>query len=571
MCLFTCTTSRGTLTMHGQMVILSPPTITRSPRPSARRSLLLVIHVEHERSDVTVQHLVCWLWWWTFQALVYIPLLISVVCQMCMKRSRKGIQCRYSDDISALHQTSSPATLASDDPGGPYQLSGTPPPVLGRASFNKPTSNGTQISLPEQAETLNPVAPSVNLDYAHSLAVSNNGPQEMRAGNHASSAPAAKEDSCGSQGFFGGSSSADSFLTQINSAIDRRYGLNSPGSNSLSPTAQVTHRKHSVINTTEGDIATNASFVLPPRKTADYLLEVYWTLVYPIYPFLDRQRFEEAYRSVWSGTSSDMDEKVLFGTLNMVFALGCQVAGSIKPHDREDAAETYFLRAKELLPLELWSVGSPELIQCLLLIGQYLHSTNSHSCFMVVGQGIRVAQNLGFHLTGYKFDRHSTHHRELARIIWHACVMMDRCGPKYIAHLHLLIMEYRIISMTFGRPTMISPSLARQVPAPAEQDFESGNQPRMIKAFFVRSLQLYEIINETLLLFYNDREAESHEHEPSPNIVYPFQNIDFAAIMKLDQSLMAWNRRLPPHLCLPQPEGASNMITRRQAIYCRVR
>jgi hypothetical protein len=227
-------------------------------------------------------------------------------------------------------------------------------------------------------------------------------------------------------GFFG-SSSAGSFMTQIKSAIDAKVGVASQRP-SFSGTAKAP--LFTTSPTTHPGSARNASieYVLPPRKTADNLVGVYWELVYPLYPFLDRQSFEDAYQSVWSGSESTTDERIFMCTLNVVFALACQLSESIRPENREDSAKAYFKRAQELLQLDFWDIGSTELIQCLLLMGQYLQSTSTpHQCWMVVGHAVRMAQGLGFHLPESSFELHSNREREFSRVIWHGCVLMDRC------------------------------------------------------------------------------------------------------------------------------------------------
>jgi hypothetical protein len=137
-------------------------------------------------------------------------------------------------------------------------------------------------------------------------------------------------------GFFG-SSSAGSFMTQIKSAIDAKVGSASRRPSftgtikaSLFTTSPTTH--------TGGKGIASIEYVLPPRKTADSLVGVYWELVYPLYPFLDRPLFEDAYQSVWSGAESTTDERIFMCTLNVVFALACQLSESVTPEKREDSA-----------------------------------------------------------------------------------------------------------------------------------------------------------------------------------------------------------------------------------------
>lgn len=158
-----------------------------------------------------------------------------------------------------------------------------------------------------------------------------------------------RENSYG-HGFLG-SSSAGSSMRQTKSAIDVKVGFSRRPS--FSGTTQPSLFTASPVSHLDEDGALKVEYVLPPRKTADNLVAVYWNLVYPLYPFLDWQRFEEAYQSVWSGSTPNVDEKTLICTINVVFALGCQITESIKPENRENSAKAYFKRAQELLTLDL--------------------------------------------------------------------------------------------------------------------------------------------------------------------------------------------------------------------------
>jgi hypothetical protein len=136
--------------------------------------------------------------------------------------------------------------------------------------------------------------------------------------------------------------------------------------------------------------------------------------------------------------------------------------------------------------------------------------------------------------------------------------------------------------MTFGRPAMISKSLADAVPLPAMIEpeglsyqtsltsFQPGTPTSMI-AFFVHSLQLYNIINDILLELYmaDDQGEQKDPHGFAPEQSY--QSFDMAAILKLDGDLMTWGRTLPPHLCVSRTESSENIIFWRQAIVCRAR
>jgi len=129
---------------------------------------------------------------------------------------------------------------------------------------------------------------------------------------------------------------------------------------------------------------------------------------------------------------------------------------------------------------------------------------------------------------------------------------------------------------------MISKSLADAVSLPAMIEPESlSNQPNLtgfqpraptsMMAFFVHSLQLYNIINDILLELYmaDGQSKQKDSHGFSPEQLY--QSFDMAAILKLDGDLMTWGRTLPPHLRVSCTESSEDTIFWRQAVVCRAR
>lgn len=236
----------------------------------------------------------------------------------------------------------------------------------------------------------------------------------------------AVEEERATQGFFG-SSSAASFMRQIKIAVEEKVA--SPEWRTSESVLGSAPR--STLMSTRTSQPKLANYVLPPRKTADGLMEVYWNLVFPLYPLVDRAQLSSAYEKIWTGENFDYDENMLMCTFNVIFALSCQLSEVIKPEEREASADVFFSRAKELLQFSLWHSGSAELIQCLLLMGQYLQSTNSaHQCWIVVGLAIRNAQSLGLHLPQTIYSFQSFQEQQLARKIWYGCVLMDRYAYK---------------------------------------------------------------------------------------------------------------------------------------------
>lgn len=382
----------------------------------------------------------------------------------------------------------------------------------------------------------------------------------------------AVEEERPTHGFFG-SSSAASFMRQIKTAVDER--VSSPHHHTSESILGMTPPS-SLLSVQKEKPSTIPNYVLPPRKTADSLMDVYWTLVFPLYPLVDSVQMRAEYARVWTGESLQFDENMLMCILNVIFALACQLADFIRPEEREASADAFFSRAKDLLHFNLWNTGSAGLIQCLLLMAQYLQSTDSaHQCWIVTGLAIRNAQSLGLHLPGTIARLPSFQEQQLARKIWHGCVLMDR----YVTMLQTYetLTHDRVISMTFGRPAMISKASCGPVPLPATVDEEyipaaSGaevsqpaNRPSMM-AFYAKSLELYEILNDILLSLYKPVSDEN------PEDIHDFYfnkegSEGERTIFDLDRSLTRWSRSLPSYL-----RGDTNdEVFLRQSVVLRAR
>lgn len=387
----------------------------------------------------------------------------------------------------------------------------------------------------------------------------------------------AVEEERPTQGFFG-SSSAASFMHQIKMAVDRR--VTSPHRRTSDTILGVSHAP-GLMSTRPEKPSSIQSYVLPPRKTADSLMGVYWSFVFPLYPLVDGIRLRAEYEKVWTGEPLETDESMLMCTINVIFALACQLADFILPEEREASADAFFSRAKDLLQFNLWDTGSAALIQCLLLMAQYLQSTDSaHQCWIVTGLAIRNAQSLGLHLPQTIARLPSPQEQQLARKIWHGCVLMDRYDVPHSSDL-LCLTSSRVISMTFGRPAMISKASCESVPLPATVDEEyiptasgiEATQPAdqpSVMAFYAKSLELYEIMNDILLSLYKTVPEES------PEDMYDLYfnketNQGERTIFELDRALSKWSQSLPSHLRGNSLAGSTDVVFYHQSVVLRAR
>lgn len=166
--------------------------------------------------------------------------------------------------------------------------------------------------------------------------------------------------------------------------------------------------------------------VLPNRTTADALMRIFWTNIYPLYPFIHRPSFQKDYDALWKGNPVP-GARMFHCILNAVFALSCQIDRNLPSETRESASTTYFGRAEKLLQLDFLDPGNFETVQALLLLAQYLQGTNSPSrSWRVVGLAIRTAQSLGLHKESVRTAAMTQKEREMFRRVWHGCVLLDR-------------------------------------------------------------------------------------------------------------------------------------------------
>jgi hypothetical protein len=235
-------------------------------------------------------------------------------------------------------------------------------------------------------------------------------------------------DACDASREHFGSSSPGAFTRQIKAAIDAKFGQNTPLPHP-SPVPLVDASLFPLLRdhaATDG-MAGGMEYELPPRKQADHLLNVYWTFVDPLFPVISKPDFMHSYGALFSGIPVDTNERILLSTINTIFALSIQLQESLKRDQREQLSGKYFRRAYYLLRLPVWERASIELVQCLLVMSQYLQCTNNpHQTWMVVGSAVRIAQGLGLHLSEVWGSPSNDQRAALKRRIWQACIVMDR-------------------------------------------------------------------------------------------------------------------------------------------------
>ena len=343
-----------------------------------------------------------------------------------------------------------------------------------------------------------------------------------------------------------GDSSAQSFMNQMKSVMNRQASLSDSQTPSPSKTSYMRPPQGRRLSTKRLQ-----DYVLPSRQRADHLLTIYWRLVGTLYPFLDTVEVDSFYQRLWTGGELGEEGSTFLCLLNVMFSIACNLDPATEPSKRAKNAEAFYQRAREFLDLDLFQRRSILTVQCFLLLGQHLQSTNDpQQCWIFVGLAIRISQSLGLDLAATSAEANSVHESEVLRRVWHGCVLMDRT-----------------LSMTFGRPAMITSQAAALVPSPSAHSegdicrcftlLCSPDSNETSPHFFIEALKLYELMGQALLILYNPASRE----DAVGDTVTTTRAV--GEVLEMDKALCSWSRALPVHLRY-DPDAVKSTTHQRQ-------
>ncbi|KAJ6440029.1 C6 transcription factor [Purpureocillium lavendulum] len=249
-------------------------------------------------------------------------------CGNCSKRFVQRDKCRYSSNDRK------PASTGGDNPrllASHVLLAAREPEPPSSAFVATPFSAAPTVHvLPPVVASLRPRSASGSggeRPLAPHVVTSSEVPQEEQPDTSPSvidSMTAVVDDGVSTEEYFG-SSSAGSFTAQIKAAIGIRLGKTKPTS---SPSTSNPGLANITAARRKGMLST-AHDVLPPRRQADHLMNVYWHYIHSLYPFLDRRKWERSYSALFAGTPLDTDERIFVATLDIIFALATQLVESL--------------------------------------------------------------------------------------------------------------------------------------------------------------------------------------------------------------------------------------------------
>jgi hypothetical protein len=282
-------------------------------------------------------------------------------------------------------------------------------------------------------------------------------------------------------------------------------------------------------------------FSLPSRFVADKLVDAYFRFSHPLNTYLHEGSFRERYERIWlgsglGGVEATENNLAWFGLVNLVFAFGSNHVQVVNRVSTSHAR--FFKRAKTLVFSSVFQAGTIDIVQSLLLIGQYLHSSEQleHS-WTVIGFAIRLAQGLGLHLNAGNFTS-SVVEQEVRKRVWWGCFVFDR-----------------ILSMKVGRPPTIHDGSDITVGVPLAIDDEylvdgstSDRPPAQPPTspskidFLTHVIAQVRLIERICRGLYSRDQVDFSEKGMAdiPSLL--------ALTIELDRDLTAWAQTLPPHL-----------------------
>ncbi|OQV06225.1 Fungal Zn2-Cys6 binuclear cluster domain-containing protein [Cladophialophora immunda] len=287
-------------------------------------------------------------------------------------------------------------------------------------------------------------------------------------------------------------------------------------------------------------------FGLPSRFVADRLVDAYFKYRHPLNPYLHEGTFRQRYRRLWlsqdlGGEEATQQSLAWYGLVNLVFAFGSDHA-NVTGRSAGDRSR-YFKRAKTLLVSGMLQVSTIELVQALLLMGQYLHGAlELNNCWTVIGLAIRTAQGLGLHLNPVTFTSDMIE-QEVRKRVWWGCFVLDR-----------------VLSMKVGRPTIPDgPGIEVGMPLAVDDEFLSNEEGQSVQPqgvpskleYFNQVIPQCRLMEKILKTLYSGDGPGDNTQKARPVM----DTTQFLALsIQLDGELTTWQENLPSHL-KPGAEG----------------
>ncbi|KAB5516905.1 fungal-specific transcription factor domain-containing protein [Coniochaeta sp. 2T2.1] len=273
-------------------------------------------------------------------------------------------------------------------------------------------------------------------------------------------------------------------------------------------------------------------YALPAEAEMLHLIQLFFNDTGMLFPYVDERSLLAEVHAVKQGNFASARRSWLC-LLNMILAFATCVSARPDRPVEQNAAESnvYFERAQALLGNMAFKTVNVEIVQCLLLMTQYLQGIQrSAQTWKLHGLAVKAAFQLGLH-TAYMSTKFTPLESEVRKRTWYGCVLLDRT-----------------LSMTFGRPPAV-PNDYVKIDPPLDADLKAfgpnGALPsepaasNSTVAFFTNTITLYQILGDVIANQYGQN-VGMPSHASLSSL--------FESTIRLEGQLLSWKRNLPPLL-----------------------
>ncbi|KAJ5279909.1 transcriptional regulatory protein GAL4 [Penicillium angulare] len=219
-------------------------------------------------------------------------------------------------------------------------------------------------------------------------------------------------------------------------------------------------------------------FALPSEQRTWHLVQIYFEKTGQLLPFIHESSFCETYFRMKEDNFKRV-RRTWLGLLNIILAIATSLhtEGDLPAGQRIQESDIHFQRANGLCDKDSKRNASLEMVQYLLVLGQYLQGTQkSVQAWTTHGLAISAAFQLGLHSPEAN-RRFSPVESEIRKRTWYGCILLDRT-----------------LSMTFGRPCTIPESYVKlDMPVKDMQVLANSSQsdahPQLDGWFFTAAIQ----------------------------------------------------------------------------------
>ncbi|VDC07486.1 unnamed protein product [Peniophora sp. CBMAI 1063] len=284
-----------------------------------------------------------------------------------------------------------------------------------------------------------------------------------------------------------------------------------------------------------GDTTLQRSFHFPDRDVLDQLVELYFANYHIIVPILHRPTFEEDLRS-----NLHLHDRTFGTVVLLVCALGSRWARDPRVLETGDttwlsAGWKWFIQCRVLDDAALASPSSHlRILQALCLAAVYVPNVSLTHGWMYIGQGIRLAVDIGAHKRRVYGANPTLEDEMFKRAVW------------------ILIHMDRAMSTIMGRPCCIQEEdFDLEMMRCCDDEYLTPEDPELfgiqppdkpsILTYFVWSMKLSQIQGLALRTLYASTKAKAH---------FNFQGEEWLTrtVARFDSLLNGWEDSIPEHL-----------------------